>query len=137
MGPLEFFVPLKPCFLDLHQVKVICYRRYLMHYCNKEPYWIAWANCCIKNHKIIKNIFYQKRLSVFGGVPFTTLNTLFSAKCFINFVGAYEKMHLHYFKFFYKKMLILFHNVLCNCKAFNNNGNKWILLDVILKKHSF
>ena len=43
--PLEFFVHLKTCFLDLHQVKVICYCRYLMLFSNKEHNW--------KYHKIV------------------------------------------------------------------------------------
>ena len=34
LEPLEFFVRLKACFLDLHQVKVTCYHRYLLLYSN-------------------------------------------------------------------------------------------------------
>ena len=32
--------------------------------------------------------------------------------------------------FVHNNLLILFSNVLCNCKASNNDGNKWLLLDV-------
>ena len=54
VGLLKFVVRIKTWFLDLHQVKVICYRRYLLLYSTKKHYWIIWANCCVKKLEMIK-----------------------------------------------------------------------------------
>ena len=52
------FVCLKTWFLDLQQVKVSCYRSYLMLYSNKEHYWTISANCCVNNLEMIQNVFF-------------------------------------------------------------------------------
>ena len=45
LGPLAFLVCPKAWFLDLHQVKVIHYCRYLMLFSKKEQYQTTSANC--------------------------------------------------------------------------------------------
>ena len=72
--------------------------------------------------------------SVWRRPIYDSKHTIFR-KMFYKFFGRSWKNAFALFEvFFYKKMLILFHNVLCNCKAFNNNGNKWLLLHLIKKK---
>ena len=77
--------------------------------------------------------FEGKSVSVFVGIPMVPQKTLelFSKKCFVNFfVRSWKRTFVSFHDFGYTNLLILFNNVMYNCKAKNNNGNEWLLLDV-------
>ena len=103
---MKFFACLKTWFLDLNQVKFICYRHYLLLLTNKDHFWIISATYFVilflkwpkklyilrARKKIIKKMF-EKSFSVFRGVKGTPLNTLqlCLAKCFIIFCTNHEQ----------------------------------------------
>ena len=89
---------------------------------------LGWAGCIIKH---LATIF----VCLFWGNPLTPLNTLTlcSTKCFNIFLCLWKINFVLFQEFLHNNMLILFNNVLCYCKAFNDNGNKLLLLDVNAK----
>ena len=107
--------------------------------------WSISANCCVKKtlnvklyifhdqwEKFIKQLT-EMSFNVLGGNPLKPLSTLklFSpTKCFITFLLHNKNTFLMISRFLHNNLLILFNDVLCNSKALNNDGNKWLFLNV-------
>ena len=78
--------------------------------------------------------FAGKSFSVLRGVNGTPPSTLklFPDKYFIIFFLTLMKNKFYYISqdLLHNNLLVLFNNVFCYYKEINNDGNKWLLLDV-------
>ena len=142
---MEFVVHLKTWFLDLHQVKVTCYCCYLLLYSNKKTLLNIISNLlqkkswndtkCIfheRDNKLLKH-FEVKSFSVLSGVnglPPNTLKLFFGEIFYYFFSLIMKNLFLSFQDFLHNNLLMLFNNVLCYCKGFNNYSNKRLLIDV-------
>ena len=121
--------------MDLRHIKVICYRRYLMLYINKEQYGKISANCCVKILKWYEMcfswecnfFFYILRKKFYRASKRTKINR-------VNVLLICLTNHNFFFVisiFFTKQFADIVKN--CSyCKAINYDGKKWLLLDVNL-----
>ena len=48
----------------------------------------------------------------------------------VYFFFSQKNYRFNILRFFYNNLLLLINHILCHCKAINNHGNKWLLLDV-------
>ena len=140
-GPLILFCLYKNLFLNLHQVKAICYCDYFMLYGKKEHYSTKCAKWCLNNFEMTNFIFsllvrkinksFAQNFYFFYFIWMRPINiskhtnSFFSHNVLLFCFYSHKKIDFVSFSDISNNNLwIFFNNVLCFCKTLNNDKNK-------------